>query len=231
MEAIAIKEIPIILDQVPFNLDMDFYLGMLRLGERTKYIEKAKSFAQEALEIGRPKAFFRPAYIEKKDGRVIIIDGITFNSDILGINLRDVYRVFPFVATSGTELEEWSKTKSSTLEQFWADVLKQEALKAATEAVTDFINKNFGIEKIGQMNPGSLADWPLTEQIPLFQLLEKVEESIGVVLTEGLAMFPIKSVSGLLFPSESEFKNCQLCKRQNCPGRRSPYNAGFFQQM
>ncbi len=231
MEAVIIKEAAIILKQIPFVLDVDNYIKKLRLGERVKYIERAKALAFEAQEIGRPKAFSRPVYIEEKGDGVIVIDGITFSSSLFNANLQDVFRVFPFVATCGTELEGWSKTKTSTLEQLWADILKQEALKVAIKALTDHLCNNFGLQKIGQMNPGSLPSWPLTEQIPLFQLLDKAEEAIGVVLTGGLAMYPVKSVSGFLFPSATEFKNCQLCQRQGCPGRRIPYEASLLKQL
>ena len=61
------------------------------------------------------------------------------------------------------------------------------------------------------MNPGSLADWPLREQRPLFGLLGNVRAAIGVTLTPSLLMTPTKSVSGILFPSEETFASCQLC--------------------
>ncbi|MFA5535645.1 MAG: vitamin B12 dependent-methionine synthase activation domain-containing protein [Bacillota bacterium] len=228
MEAVAIKEALIILDQIPFALDVDNYLKKLRLGSRVKYIERARALAFEAQEIGRPKAFSRPAYIEKKGDGTIVVEGITFNSSLFNLNLQDVFRVFPFVATCGTELEDWSKTKTSILEQLWADMLKQEALRVAINALVAYLSNNFGLKKVGQMNPGSLPAWPLTEQIPLFHLLNKSEEAIGVVLTEGLAMYPVKSVSGFLFPSATEFKNCQLCQREGCPGRKIPYAADLL---
>ncbi|MCL6614559.1 MAG: hypothetical protein K6U03_08105, partial [Firmicutes bacterium] len=37
-----------------------------------------------------------------------------------------------------------------------------------------------------------------------------------------------KSVSGLRFPVEEGFENCQLCPRQGCPGRRAPYAPEIF---
>jgi hypothetical protein len=74
------------------------------------------------------------------------------------------------------------------------------------------------------MNPGSLADWPLTEQIPLFRLIGDVRQATGVYLTESLLMMPRKSVSGFDFPTESSFASCQLCPREKCPNRRAAYD-------
>ena len=45
------------------------------------------------------------------------------------------------------------------------------------------------------MNPGSLADWPMREQRPLFGLLGDTDAAIGVELMESYLMRPTKSVS------------------------------------
>ena len=72
------------------------------------------------------------------------------------------------------------------------------------------------------MNPGPLKDWPLGEQRQLFFLFGDVKQAIGVELTESFLMYPVKSVSGIIFPTEVNYENCQLCPRENCPGRRAP---------
>ena len=74
------------------------------------------------------------------------------------------------------------------------------------------------------MNPGSLEDWPISEQRQLFSILGDVESLIGVRLTDSFLMLPIKSVSGVYFPKEITFQSCQLCPRERCQGRRAPYD-------
>ena len=74
------------------------------------------------------------------------------------------------------------------------------------------------------MNPGSLADWPIEEQKPLFRLIGDVEVAIGVKLTKNYLMIPTKSVSGIYFPTEITFYSCQLCPRKACDGRNAPYD-------
>jgi hypothetical protein len=74
------------------------------------------------------------------------------------------------------------------------------------------------------MSPGSLEDWPISEQPKLFSLFGDTERSVGVKLTDSLLMIPRKSISGILFPSEEGFVSCRLCPRENCPSRKALYD-------
>jgi hypothetical protein len=74
------------------------------------------------------------------------------------------------------------------------------------------------------MSPGSLTDWPIEEQKPLFSLFGEEETPIGVKLSKHLLMLPAKSISGIYFPTEVSFFSCQLCQRDNCPGRKAAYD-------
>ena len=80
------------------------------------------------------------------------------------------------------------------------------------------------------MTPGSLKDWPLTEQRPLFKLLGDVEGEIGVRLMDSLMMYPKQSASGIIFPTEVRYENCQLCPMENCPGRRAVYDKNLYDE-
>jgi len=80
------------------------------------------------------------------------------------------------------------------------------------------------------MSPGSLADWPMEQQRQLFALLGDVRGRIGVELTESCLMIPIKSISGLLFPTEIRFESCQLCPREGCPGRRAEHDPVLWER-
>jgi len=64
----------------------------------------------------------------------------------------------------------------------------------------------------------------MEEQRKLFALLGDPVKEVGVELTESCLMIPVKSVSGIWFPAKIDFENCQLCSRENCPGRRAPYD-------
>jgi len=75
------------------------------------------------------------------------------------------------------------------------------------------------------MAPGSgSADiWPITQQKELFSIFGDVESQIGVRLTDTYLMIPIKSVSGVIFQTETTFETCQLCPREACIGRSAEY--------
>jgi hypothetical protein len=80
------------------------------------------------------------------------------------------------------------------------------------------------------MAPGSLEDWPIYEQRPLFDYLWDTEQAIGVRLLDSLLMDPGQTVSGIFFPTESTFESCQLCGRENCPNRKAPFDPDLYEQ-
>ena len=83
------------------------------------------------------------------------------------------------------------------------------------------------------MSPGAAEAevWPIEDQAPLFQLLVDVEESVGVRLTESLFMVPTKSVSGIRFASERDFRSCQVCRRPRCPRRAAAFDAALWEEL
>ncbi len=110
------------------------------------------------------------------------------------------------------------------LDHFYADAIAGLALRSAIQAVVDHITEHFRPDGLSQMNPGSLADWPLSEQTSLFSLLGDPQSTIGVSLLPSMLMTPTKSVSGIWFPLAESFESCQLCPMPDCPGRRAPYD-------
>jgi hypothetical protein len=212
------------LDQIEFRADVPKLMKALGVREGGEEEAVVRRLARKAETIARPKALYRVAYIESKGDESVVIDGVTLKGRVLRVNLDPVERVFPFVATSGMEIEEWSETLDDVLEQFYADQIKLMALSAAIVHLEKHIDEHFAPGKMSQMNPGSLGEWPLSEQVPLFEILGDPKRSIGVQLSESLLMRPIKSVSGIRFPTEVKFESCQLCQRENCPNRRAKYD-------
>lgn len=220
----------ILLRDIPTKIDEEKLITLLHLKKRNKQAERAVELAREVQKIARPIAYAREAYIESKDGDKIVIEGIPFMSRVMAVNLKDTYRVFPFVATSGWEVENWSSELDNLMDKFYADQIKIMLLENATNALTDYLKNEFQIDKLAAMNPGSLEDWPLAEQQKLFSLLGDVYEKTGVKLNPSFLMIPLKSTSGILFPTEVDYKNCQLCSRKNCPGRKAPYNPELLKE-
>lgn len=240
------------LTSVLFDPDFPNLLQHLHIREGSSHIPQLQAMVEQAKSIANPKAFYRLAFIECVDeDRVYLdantgasmhsddhsnqitparlnLDGYHFTSRVLRINLERLQRVFLYIATCGVELEEWSKSFDDILVRYWADAIMSAALSAARLALKADLVERYQPGVLSSMNPGSLEDWPITEQVPLFALLGDVQEFTGVRLTESMLMLPTKTVSGLFFASQESFASCQLCPRPGCPNRRAEYQPGLM---
>lgn len=221
---------PTILDDISWRIDLPRLMEQLGIRQGDGYAEKAEGMAAEAEKAGRPKALYKAVRIESRAEDSVVIEARTFKSRVLAVNLENVHRVFPFVATCGVELEEWSKSFTSALERFWADAIKGMALGASILALLEHIEEQHYPGNLSMMNPGSIESWSLSEQRALFSLLGTPGQSIGVELMESCFMKPTMSTSGIWFPTEHHFENCMLCPMEDCPGRRAPYDKNLYDE-
>jgi hypothetical protein len=212
-----------LLTEFPWTLSPEMLLPRLRLRADSRHAADFAALLQEAQTIGRPRAIYRAATVTARQPESLALDEVTFSGSLLVQNLADTDLVFPFLATCGSELATWGAGFSDMLRRFWADEIMDAALGAAVEALHAELHHLFNLADLSMMNPGSLADWPLAEQRPLFNLLDDQVDAVGIVLKSSGLMSPIKSVSGILFPSEHHFESCQLCPRLACPKRRMAY--------
>lgn len=217
-----------VIDPLPFSLDVPALFEKLCV--RAQHREEIGKLAAEAVAVARPKALYKLVFIQDKGAESVTADGFTFTSRVLRVNLDPLHRFFAFVGTAGRELEAWADSKQDMLTHFYADAINEAVLHAALTTFTAQLTERFQLASTAVMNPGSLTDWPLREQRPLFALLGDVRSAIGVELTDSLLMVPRKSVSGILFVAEETFASCQLCPRHDCPNRRAPYDAGLFER-
>ena len=214
------------LERISLSLDIGEVKDKLQAGNWVQI--------QTLLEVAKPlisaKAVYKVCYIEEELEDTIIIDGIPLRSRILTKNLEKVGRVFPYVITIGTRLEKKADASTDLLEKYYLDKIGNIALSEVRNHLEEHLCSRFALDGLSYMSPGSLEDWPIEEQRPLFSILQGAEVSIGVKLTESLFMIPKKSVSGIYFPTEVTFHSCQLCPRQNCEGRRARYNEALAKE-
>jgi hypothetical protein len=220
----------IVLADIPFAPQAEELRQALRVRSETD-ARALEQLCAEAADLARPKAAYRPALISEHGEEGVLIDDIPLASRVLGVNLRSVHRVFLYLATCGVELDAWAHSLDDMLHRFWAEELKVQALRAAVRALNARIEADYHPGKTKVMNPGSLADWPLSQQRPFFRLMGDAAGQLGITLSESCLMTPNKSVSGLRFPTESGFESCQLCPMPDCPGRRAPYDAGLYARV
>ena len=221
---------PVVIDDIAFQPDLQKLMQKLRVKEGSSYVDRLTALVAEARTIARPRAVYRPAYIEARDEQSVVLDGVRLQSRILRVNLDGVHRVFPFVVTAGTELYEWMKAQDDLLISYYADVIGETALRAASAELKQHITERYGLGRSSTMSPGSLEDWPLREQRPLFALLGDPRDAIDVHLSDSLLMIPPKSISGIRFPAETTFESCQLCRRERCPSRQAPFEEGLYER-
>jgi hypothetical protein len=221
---------PVIFDQIEFNPDPERLLKKMRLKAGTGQERLVLSLLEEGRQVGRPRAIYTIAWIDQHLKGGVVLDGIRMDSRILAVNLSEVHRVFPYLASSGRELYQWTQSKEDILEKFYAEEISQLALLAAEDFLLEHLKATYQLGKTSSLNPGSLEDWPITAQRPLFQLLGNPLEAIGVQLMDSMMMIPNQSVSGIRYSSETEFWNCELCPRDNCSHRRVPYDEQLLKE-
>ena len=212
-----------ILDNIQIKLDFEAVRKRLHL-KRDNGLKNLQALVDAAHHMIDPGVLYEIKYIEEKFDNGVVVDGRRLISDVLRKNLDQVERVFPFVITIGNKLGEKMDTCDDILEKFYLDTIGNVALTQVRKALKDHLKQEYAIQKTAFMAPGSLPNWPIEQQKPLFKLLGDVQGSIGVKLTESLLMLPAKSVSGIYFPTESSFFSCQLCPRERCDSRKAKYN-------
>ncbi|HZK35118.1 MAG TPA: vitamin B12 dependent methionine synthase [Bacillota bacterium] len=217
-----------ILENIPFEIDIEKFYKDIHIGPNSEDAETVRAIVAMAEDIGRPKAVYREAFIESRGEDFVIIDRVRINSRILRVNTDGEDRVFPYVATCGSELFTWAQGLDDILERYWADLIMERALYRAIDKMNGHIGDYYGSTSVSVMNPGSLEDWPLGGQPDLLGLLGDVEGMIDVSLTDSYLMVPFKTTSGLIFSASSDYSSCMLCGRENCPKRRAPYDADLY---
>ena len=215
-----------ILDSIPFKLEPEVVLKKLRLRKENKYMERSiQQLIEIVRPIAKPKAIYEVSYVDNKDEDSLEIGGIKFTSRVLRVNLDKVERVFLYIATCGTELDEVAVPSDDFIKYYCLDTIKEIALRSAVSYLGEYLTRNYALGQVSRISPGAgpIEDWPLTQQKGLFSIFGNVEDLIGVRLTENFLMIPLKSVSGIYFPTRIKFESCQLCPREACSGRRAPY--------
>ncbi len=219
-----------VLPDIPFHVDTGALLKSLRIPPASSRAREIRCMVEAAQKIARPRAVYDVCFIEKKGDDRVEFGGAIFTSRVLRTNLDQAGRVFPFVATCGGELADYAASLDDMMLSFALDAVMVKALEAAIGFMRNHLTQRCALGQTAVMNPGSLEDWPLSEQRQLFSVFGDVKGLIGVELTDSFLMVPIKSVSGVVFPTEHRFESCQLCPREACPNRRAKYDPKLWKK-
>ena len=212
-----------ILDDIPVKLETMEVMKSLKLGTNTPAaVKKIAGLIEAITPVMKPKAAYAQCTIKPVDQDKITIDDQIFNSKVLVKNLSDQASCYPYVVTAGHELNQVELQKGQSV--MLLDLIKNVVVEQAFQYTKAVIAEQYGLSKVTVMSPGHLDDWPLPEQRALFSLLGSDVQKIGVKLTDSYLMVPLKTVSGILFTTETGFQSCQVCLQPRCMGRRAAYD-------
>ena len=212
-----------ILENISVSLNLDKVRRRLHMKPDSD-MNQVRTLVDTVQQLIEPRAIYKVCYIEAKSEDSVLIGGIRLSSQVLRKNLDRVEKIFPYAITLGRKLGEKQNACNDILEKYYLDCIGNLALTSVQKQLKKHLQSKFALEKMSSMAPGSLSDWPIEEQGPLFKLLGDVEASIGVRLTQSLLMIPAKSISGFYFPTEVSFYSCQLCPRKRCESRKAKYD-------
>ena len=211
---------------IPVILDVGELAARLRFDPVRAGFESLDELVGLAQALIKPRGVFDVAYVGAKGERTVEVSDVTFESLVLRQNLEKTNKVFPFIMTVGPDLERAASAQDDLLKQYYLEEMANFALEKSAAWLSAQLEERYGLGPLSAMSPGSLEDWPITEQTKLFSIFGDTEQLVGVRLTDSMLMLPRKSISGILFPSEEGFQSCQLCDRAHCPGRRAPLQWG-----
>ena len=212
------------IDPIPFTLDPVEIAVQLRFDPVRAGFDNLDELIGLAQGLIHPRAIYEVAFTGAKAEGTVEVAGVMFESSILRKNLDGANKVFPYIITVGPELERAASAQGDLLKQYYLEEMANMALESAAGWLGGQIEARYGVTGLANMSPGSLEDWPITEQTKLFSIFGDTEGAIGVRLTDSMLMLPRKSISGILFPSEEGFVACQLCERERCPGRKAAFD-------
>ena len=189
----------ILLNEIAPRENSDKLKKKLHLEENEEMLERFNELMQEAMGIAKPKAVYVEATVEAIDEFDVTISGVHFHGSLLSNALKEGQRVFIYIATCGTEIEEWSQQFTEHIERYLTDQIKEEEMAAARDHLKAYIKEKYGLDKIYTMQPGSRPEWAISEQKPLFELIGNAEELIGATVTKSFLLMPVKTTSGLIY--------------------------------
>ena len=221
---------------IPFTLNREEIKSQLAIPPGSRAEVSLEKILNHVQKIAIPKAIYRVSYIEELNNDSVTVEGAVFHSPALRLNLEEVHRIFPYIATCGIEVGDTPIDQDDPIQAYWLRMIELALVRISVEHVRKTIQELYRLETLSAMNPGSAEAgvWPLEEQRPLFSLFggsQVVEGAIGVRLLPSCFMSPDMSTSGILFPSNTAFFNCQLCQREDCPSRKAPFDAALWETV
>ncbi len=213
----------VVVENLPLSFDLPALGKSLHIDAKPAFMKRLEKLAREAAALARPKGVARLSPLVVVDEEHTKIGDVTFTSALMVKNMGQLARAFPYLVTEGTELAAWSEALGSTFDQMLSTALREKTVLQYRDHLEVKVLERYGIKQISDMSPGSLAIWPIEQQMELFQLMAPIPDELQLQLTSSFLMIPEYSISGIFFETEKKYYNCQLCPRENCRNRKVAY--------
>ena len=88
-----------VLDDIPYEPDLEKLRAELHIKPGTEPDAELEELAAEARGIAKPKGLYGLAFIDSEDETVVVVEGVTFRSRVLRINLDQQHETNRWVRT------------------------------------------------------------------------------------------------------------------------------------
>lgn len=196
------------------------YLGYYEIEANTEILDIIEDCKKEVLECVDYKACIAQVECCENENGVLCLGFMESDSKSLVGNLRNCETAYVFAATTGAALHRLIGRNIiiSPIRGMVTDSIGS----AAIEAFCDYINKNVGdVDYLRPRFSPGYGDLSLECQQTILDYLG-AKKHIGLALTDGGMLTPVKSVTAIIGLSKEKNKckskkGCMVCDRKNCP--------------
>lgn len=208
--------------KIPVNMTLEELATYCKVSSGSSAMETLEESLPLINEYAAPLAIIKWASVDEVKGDCTVIDGVSFISKVVSEKLRAVNRVYLSVITEADSLQRCEDLSDDPFFDFY----KGAVLGSAVRYVVDYMRDVLRYDGSSMLNPGSLPDWPISNNAALLGLIGNAGE-ISVRMSPSGYMLPWNTTSHIHFPGEG-YENCSLCKRYDCIRRRAAFNKGEY---
>jgi len=213
---------------LPFNSTKDEIIATSGIDAACPSIhERVASLVNQGIEIARPVVFYKKTSIHRDEEGAIHIDSIPLEGVLPSQQLDESSEAALFIASCGQELHSWKESLNDYFDISVAGIVAERALQSAMKALFKTMKAECSKKHLSIMTPGSVPEWPLSEQEKIFYFLGDAAREKGISLSSSCMMVPMKTVSGILFSGDEKFETCSLCSFKDCSLRHN----GFYKDL
>lgn len=203
------------------------YLGYGRHAVDDKTLAMISDAFVQLDTIASAKSIYRIFALKIKGPNSILIGNMNIESNNLYKTMRGCKRAVVFGATLGTGVDMLMKKYTlidmpkAVVLQACAAALLEEYCNECQEKIAHEVAAE-GLYLRPRFSPG-YGDFPIVNQEALLRLLDS-SKTIGLTMTDGFMLTPLKSVTAVIGVSEEDkacHKNgCEVCEKEDCSYRR-----------